>query len=97
MKITKQQLKQLIKEELNEIDIAQQFQQKQQAPDEQAPPEEPKILDVNRMMQYINKIDTPLEYQNLLSKVVAHAKNVRGSKLILMKLVRDMTALTKDL
>ena len=122
MKITKQQLKQIINEELDatlfEVELAPamykalkakgqlpagasvkptQATQATQAPDEQAPPKEPKIVDVNRMMQYIDKIDTPQEYQALLSKVVAHAKNVRGSKVILMKLVRNMTALTKDL
>jgi len=68
-----------------------------QAPDEQAPPKEPKIVDVNRMMQYIDKIDTPQEYQALLTKVVAHAKNVPRSKIILVQLARNMTALTKDL
>jgi|TARA_Y100000296_G_scaffold23077_1_gene27367 hypothetical protein len=68
-----------------------------QAPDEQAPPKEPKIVDVNRMMQYIDKIDTPQEYQALLSKVVAHAKNVPRSKIILVQLARNMTALIKDL
>ena len=68
-----------------------------QAPDEQAPPKEPKIVDVNRMMQYIDKIDTPQEYQALLTKVVAHAKNVPRSKIILVQLARNMTALIKDL
>ena len=122
MKITKQQLKQIINEELDatlfEVELAPamykalkakgqlpagasvkptQATQATQAPDEQAPPKEPKIVDVNRMMQYIDKIDTPQEYQALLSKVVAHAKNVPRSKIILVQLARNMTALIKDL
>ena len=97
MKITKQQLKQIIKETLNEVDLAQLFQQKQQARQGEAPSEEPKILDVNRVMQYIDKIDTLQEYQNLLLKVINHAKNVRNSKSILMKAARDMVAFAKEL
>jgi len=106
MKITVERLKQIIKEELNEVDLAQQFKQRQaqranQPGDDKGPGLDyttQKMLDVNRILQYIDKIDTPQEYQNLLFKVVQHASNVRNSKILMMNLHRKiLPKIIKDL
>lgn len=112
MKITKTRLKEIIKEELekttlsvNEVDLSQVFQQRQAQKATKAPGKEPtpdanpnatKIQDVAKMLQYIDKINTPQEYSNLLDKVIGHAQNVRGSTIILRKLQKALPSLMEE-
>jgi len=112
MKITKTRLKEIIKEEVekatlnvNEVDLSQVFQQRQaqkaakatgKEPAPDANPNATKIQDVARMLQYIDKIDTPQEYSNLLDKVIGHAQNVKGSVIILRKLQKALPSLMKE-
>ena len=105
MKLTKTRLKEIIKEEvekvaLKEVDLAKVFQQRQAqkagAPAEKEAPDATKIQDVATVLKYINKINTPQEYSNLLDKVISHAAKVKGSTIILRKLHKALPSVMKE-
>ena len=88
MKLTKSELKNLILEELQEIE---QQQQEEEAPADQK-------TDVQRVLQYIAKIDNKVEYNQLLNGILKHAQQITGAKLIVMNAYRKtIPALVKTL
>ena len=103
MKITKTYLRQIIKEEVDLYEGAdvrgEAFLQKQQGGDQAsaaetstggAPPEEDakKLVDVEKMTQYINGINTAQEYERLFKQVIQHATEVPNSKMLLISIAK---------
>ena len=90
MKLTKSYLKQLILEELREIEQQQTQQEPEAAPDQKT--------DVQRVLQYIAKIDNKAEYSQLLDGILKHAQQVSGTKVAVMNAYRQtIPALVKTL
>jgi hypothetical protein len=90
MKLTKSYLKQLILEELREVEQQQTQQEPEAAPDQKT--------DVQRVLQYIAKIDNKVEYKQLLNGILKHAQQVNGAKLVVMDAYREtIPALVKTL
>ena len=92
MKLTKVKLKQIIKEEMQNIIVSEQDMEEPAAvmdtPEEETAPERERDVDV--VLTYIKKIDRPQEYEELVRAVVSHGQNVRTGKLILTKLAREL-------
>ena len=83
MKITKEQLMEIIEEELSMME---------QDPAE-APPEESgekTMSDVNKVLTYIEKINTYKEYGQLLQKILKH--DVKGKDIIMKKILGNQIA-----
>jgi hypothetical protein len=59
--------------------------------------EQRKLMDVERMVQYIDRIDNPAEYRRLLSKIIQHAPKIRNSQMIMKQLYRSLPVIMKSL
>jgi|10_taG_2_1085330.scaffolds.fasta_scaffold152114_2 hypothetical protein len=110
MKITKKQLKRIIKEELevtltNE-EAGEMFGEDIQSQLNEGPGEEEAEArtgaappggerDVQKIIAFLPKINNKVEYEELLIAVTDHAENVMGSGLILKKLYKSLPALVK--
>ena len=98
MKITKSQLKQIIKEVVGG--------ENEEQPGEEAGPSAATLdtgaggkeqTDVSRVLSYINKIDNRKEFAQLLMSLVQHGQNVPGAKMVLTKLYRQLPAMAKSM
>jgi len=99
MKLTKMKLKQIIKEEMQNIIVSEQDME-EPAGDAAAPEEEAaseRARDVDVVLTYIKKIDRPQEYEELVRAVVSHGENVRTGKLILTKLARELPKAAREM
>ena len=92
MKLTKMKLKQIIKEEMQNIIVSEQDAEQLDVaaaqPEEEAAPGRERDVDI--VLTYIKKIDRPQEYEELVRAVVSHGQSVRTGKLILTKLAREL-------
>ena len=98
MKITKSQLKQIIKEVVggeNEEQPGEEAGPSAAALDSSAGGKEQ--TDVSRVLSYINKIDNRKEFAQLLMSLVQHGQNVPGAKMVLTKLYRQLPAMAKSM
>ena len=59
--------------------------------------EQRKLMDVERMVQYIDRIDNPAEYRRLISKLIQHAPKIRNSQMIIKQLYRSLPVIMKSL
>ena len=57
---------------------------------------ESKTRDVDEVLRLIDRINTPAEYENLLLRVLQHAPNVVNSKMLLIKLHRELPNMIKQ-
>ena len=98
MKITKSQLKQIIKEVVGG--------ENEEQPGEEAGPSAAALdtsaggkeqTDVSRVLSYINKIENRKEFAQLLMSLVQHGQNVPGAKMVLTKLYRQLPAMAKSM
>jgi|TARA_Y100000034_G_C6853365_1_gene387424 hypothetical protein len=89
MKITKEKLVKLIKEELEAGT--------QEGQPENEQPEEKKKSDVKRVLNYISTIDNAVEYQQLLLSILKHGANIPRAKTILTKFYRQLPNFIKTL
>lgn len=87
MKVTKEKLVELIKEELEA--------QEEQPENEQ--PEEEKKSDVNKVLNYISTIDNAVEYQQLLLSILKHGTNIPRAKTVLTKFYQQLPKFIKTL
>lgn len=85
MKISKEQLKQMIKEELDQATTTPPESAKPPENNAGAEPEEKTKTDVQRMIQYIDRINSYQEYGQLLQKILAH--DVKGKEMIMKRIL----------
>jgi hypothetical protein len=99
VKVTKERLKQIIKEELENIIVSEAPPTATQpaaggAATTQSTPEGGSEVkqerDVDVVLTYIKKIDQPKEYEQLISALIQHGAQIRSGKLILTKLARNL-------
>ena len=57
---------------------------------------ESKTRDVDEVLRLIDRINTPAEYENLLLRVLQHAPNIMNSKMLLIKLHRELPNMIKQ-
>jgi hypothetical protein len=96
MKLTKEYLKRIIKEELDATE--------QEAPADPAQPNAADLdssaggkeqADVSKVLSYIGKIDNRKELAQVLMAVVQHSSNVAGSAAVLKKLYKNLPSIIK--
>jgi hypothetical protein len=90
MKITRERLIKIIKEEL---------QDQGGTPEEQpgVEPEEKKKSDVARVLSYISAIDNRQEYEQLVAAIIKHGGALPGAKIVLTKVYQQLPKFIKTL
>ena len=90
MKITKSQLKEIIKEEIANLNEFGQPAPEEGA--EEAAPEQKMESDVKNVMARIRGINNPREFAQLLSAIVDHAPSIQGGTKVLLKYLQTFKA-----
>ena len=97
MKLTKEQLRHIIKEELTNLNEIYE-EQMPEPPTNMAQPQqgEKQKADVSLILKNINKINTIQEYSQLLSAIIKQAKNVPRGKHALKLAYKSLPSIIKD-
>ena len=90
MKITKNRLQRIIKEEMSKA-----LKENEMADGADADPGAPQEKDVDKVLTYIAKIDKKAEYYQLVDAILAHAVNVNGGIYKLVALKTEMPQIIK--
>ena len=99
MKISKAQLKKLIKEVTQQV-VGEEEQPAEEGPDAGALASGAggdQKSDVGTALQYIQKVDNSAEFAQMAQAVIQHGAQVQGGKAVLTKLYRALPNMIKDM